>query len=523
MRRFSLNQDLKSETYTNPILYLDYSDPDAIRVGDDYYMTASSFTNTPGLPILHSRNLVNWQVVGYALNNVPEERYIKPVHGCGVWAPSIRYHEGLFYICFPMPDEGIYMITAQDARGPWSQPKNIKPGAGYIDPCPFWDEDGRAYLVYGVAKSRIGYKSVLYISEMAPDGMSLIGPETKVFDGNENGQETTEGPKLYKRNGYYYIFAPAGGVKIGWQLAMRSRNIYGPYEFKIIMEQGDTDINGPHQGAWVDTAGGEDWFLHFQDVYSAGRIINLEPMHWENDWPVIGQPVREYKKPTIATEILAGLEAVEPETSDEFPAGVPNTAWQWNANHVSDWIVEDGRPGLTLRAVQAEPGTAIGDYPNILMQKWPYKEFTVDTTIDLSGLDDGDSFGVINMGMDYGVLQFTRQGNAVRVEFIEGSQSFGNILVDHTEEKITRLSTLIFSELNEVKVTERVQCTGTQDLNDKEKGFPMERVNFSYSINGLKPVAAGSIIAKPGRWVGAKNGFYAVGTGKVCVNSVIYS
>ncbi len=130
---------------------------------------------------------------------------INPLHGCGVWAPSIRYHEGTYYVCFPMPDEGIYMTTTKDPWGEWSKPVNIRPGAGWIDPCPFWDDDGKAYLVAGVARSRIGYKSVLHIVRMQPDGMGIFGDEVKIFDGNENDQITIEGPKMYKRNGYYYV------------------------------------------------------------------------------------------------------------------------------------------------------------------------------------------------------------------------------------------------------------------------------------------------------------------------------
>jgi beta-xylosidase len=199
--------DLGNGNYRNPILYADYSDPDAIRVGEDYFMVASSFSNSPALPILHSKDLVNWKVVNYCLKHIPEFRYNNPLHGCGVWAPSIRYHEGTYYVCFPMPDEGIYMTTTKDPFGEWSEPVNIRPGAGWIDPCPFWDDDGNAYLVAGVAKSRIGYKSVLHIVRMRPDGMGIFGDEVKIFDGNENDQITIEGPKMYKRNGYYYIFA----------------------------------------------------------------------------------------------------------------------------------------------------------------------------------------------------------------------------------------------------------------------------------------------------------------------------
>ena len=275
-------------TYKNPVLYADYSDPDVIRVGNDFYMTASSFNCVPGLPLLHSIDLVNWELIGYALHRLtPEEEFDKPQHGNGVWAPCIRYHNNEFYIFYPDPDHGIFMVKAKEITGPWSEPVVVKAGKGLIDPSPFWDDDGKAYLVHAFAGSRAGIKSVLVVSRMSPDGTSLTGDEVIVFDGHSDNP-TVEGPKFYKRNGYYYIFAPAGGVTNGWQLALRSKNIFGPYEAKVVLEQGSTSINGPHQGAWVNTAEGEDWFIHFRDRKAYGRVVYLEPMHWENDWPVIG-------------------------------------------------------------------------------------------------------------------------------------------------------------------------------------------------------------------------------------------
>ena len=328
------NADNGDGTYINPILYADYSDPDAIRVGEDYFMIASSFCNVPGIPVLHSKDLVNWQVINYVLKKLPDSIYDKPVHGCGVWAPSIRYHEGVYYVCFPMPDEGIFMCTTTDPFGDWSEPVNIRPGAGWIDPCPFWDDDGKAYLVAGVAKSRIGYKSVLHMVWMQPDGMALIGDEVKIFDGNENDQVTIEGPKLYKRNGWYYIFAPAGGVKTGWQTVLRSQNIFGPYEYQVVMRQGETNVNGPHQGAWVDTPGGEHWFLHFQDKDAYGRVVHLQPMEWTyEDWPVIGidrdgdgvgEPVMKHRKPELRSS-----GAFQPAESDRFDNLELGLQWQW--------------------------------------------------------------------------------------------------------------------------------------------------------------------------------------------------
>mgnify|MGYP000301143089 len=144
-------------TYTNPILYTDYSDPDAIRVGEDYFMIASSFCNTPAVPLLHSKDLVNWKVINYIMDKLPFEYYDKPVHGCGTWAPAIRFHEGTYYVFIPMPDEGIMMCKTTDPWGKWSEPAYVRKVVGWIDPCPFWDEDGKAYMVTAFARSRIGF------------------------------------------------------------------------------------------------------------------------------------------------------------------------------------------------------------------------------------------------------------------------------------------------------------------------------------------------------------------------------
>lgn len=512
------NGDLGNGTYRNPILYGDYSDPDVCRVGENYFMVASSFCNAPGLPLLHSKDSVNWRVANYILKRIPGERYDKPIHGCGVWAPAIRFHEGTFFVCFPMPDEGIYMTAAKDPFGEWSEPVNIRPGAGWIDPCPFWDDDGKAYLVAGAAKSRIGYNSVLHMVEMRPDGMGLIGDEVRIFDGSENDQVTIEGPKLYKRNGQYYIFAPAGGVKTGWQTVLRSRNIFGPYEYKVVMRQGDTDINGPHQGAWVDTVTGEDWFLHFRDVYAAGRIIYLEPMSWENGWPIIGaakdgldygEPVEQYKKPDVGA---VEWEICEPDTSDDFSGTELGLQWQWNANPKDGWY-ELTESGLKLNAAACGVNVPYGDIPNLLLQKWPAPEFCCVTRLDLSGLADGDTAGVISMGMEYGLLAMKKESADICFSFVKGVQKFGKILAERTKETENFLERINAERCRRVVVRYTVKRIGTRDLNEDGNGFPLERVVIEYSLDGEVYVKAGEMNAVPGRWVGVKNGVFCISGG----------
>ncbi|MBR5421601.1 MAG: family 43 glycosylhydrolase [Lachnospiraceae bacterium] len=505
MSSASWNADCGNGTYRNPVLYTDYSDPDAVRVGSDYYMVASSFSNVPGLPLLRSKDLVNWELVTYVLKKLPAKRYERPVHGCGVWAPSIRFHEGVFFVCFPMPDEGIYMCTATDPEGKWSDPVMIKEGPGWIDPCPFWDDDGKAYLVYGVAKSRIGYKSVLWLQEMRPNGLGLAGEPMKIFDGNENDQSTIEGPKLYKRNGYYYIFAPAGGVKTGWQTVLRSRDICGPYEYRVVLRQGESGINGPHQGAWVDTVNGEEWFLHFRDVYAAGRIVYLQPMQWKEDWPIIGipkngeewgEPVDCYLKPDVGAKAAICAAA--------FRESAPDLSLQWNANPQKGWRRERGG-GICLNAVLKDG--VYGDIPNLLLKKWSAPEFSCVYFFVLSSLTSGDEAGMISMGMEYGALSFVRDEERIRIFRVHGKQIFGKILCERTEEKKEEIGELP-ADTDRVFISYSVEQKGERTLGEDPIRYPEETVCMLYGTDKAEFSEGLTMTASPGRWVGVKYGFF---------------
>jgi beta-xylosidase len=505
-------------------------------VGEDYFMVASSFSNSPALPILHSKDLVNWKVVNYCLKHIPEFRYNNPLHGCGVWAPSIRYHEGTYYVCFPMPDEGIYMTTTKDPFGEWSEPVNIRPGAGWIDPCPFWDDDGNAYLVAGVAKSRIGYKSVLHIVRMRPDGMGIFGDEVKIFDGNENDQITIEGPKMYKRNGYYYIFAPAGGVKTGWQTILRSKNPFGPYEYKVVLRQGDSPVNGPHQGAWVDTITGEDWFLHFQDVYAAGRITHLQPMHWENDWPIIGvnkegndygEPVMQYVKPNIGKTAEEFKDTdkypvCEPDTTDEFDTDKMMLQWQWNSNYDDSWYVTktdaygkkipDGSY-IRLNALASTPLRPVSDYRNLLLQKWPAPEFECVTKMCVNGLENGDYAGIVSLGVEYGAVGIVKNFGEYSIRTVRGTQSFDCEAAYSKEDvKDYPIAKDTFADKEKtVYLRYTVKRTGTKDTKEMAlavKNVPVEEVTLEISFDGKAYEKQVSFTAKAGRWVGVKNGMF---------------
>jgi beta-xylosidase/lysophospholipase L1-like esterase len=488
--------DLKDGNYQNPVLYADYSDPDVCRVEEDYYMTASSFNCIPGLPILHSKDLVNWTLIGSALPRlIPEANFSVPQHGNGVWAPSIRHHNDEFYIYYGDPDYGIYMTKTKNPAGEWEPLLLVKAGKGLIDACPFWDEDGQAYLVHAYAGSRAGIKSVLAITRLTPDGKQTLGESKIVYDGHLS-DETIEGPKFYKRNGYYYLFAPAGGVATGWQTALRSKNIWGPYERKVVLSQGNTSINGPHQGAWIDTKSGEDWFIHFQDASAYGRVTHLQPMTWKNDWPVIGQdndgdgcgePVNVYQKPNVGKEYPVAT----PIESDEFAANRLGLQWQWHANPADWWYFTDQKKScLRLFSVPVPANYKnVWDLPNLLLQKFPARSFTATTKLTFypNSRIKGERAGLLVMGLDYALLSLESTEKGIILSQNEClSAENGNKETVH--ESIVRTEETFYLR---VTIDSTAQCV------------------FSYSVDGTnyKPLGK-SFHAKEGKWIGAKVGLF---------------
>lgn len=396
--------------YKNPILYSDYSDPDVIRVGNTYYLVSSTFHFMPGIPVLESHDLVNWHIIAHVFSRLEIDPRYNMIGGDryaqGAWAPAIRFHAGRFYVYFPTPQEGIFMSSAPSAKGPWNTPKAVLAGPGYEDPCPLWDDDGNAYLIHG----RVG-AGPLVLHRMSADGTKVLDKGRTIVE-DRSKLPTLEGPKLYKRDGYYYIFAPYGGVGRGSQAVLRSKNIYGPYEFRTVLEQGSTGVNGPHQGGYVETAGGQGWFLHFSQRGGYGRILYLEPVQWKDGWPVVGdpipgstagQPVDVWRKPDTA--ISDPIET--PQTSDEFSdASALGLQWEWNHNPDDDnWSLK-ARPGfLRLKAAYAPN---LLHARNTLTQQMQYRDFNLTTRMDVSSMKDGQRAGLVMFGVhpsSIGVVQ----------------------------------------------------------------------------------------------------------------------
>lgn len=397
--------------YRNPILFADYSDPDVIRVGEDYVMTASTFHFSPGLPVLKSKDLVHWTLVAHALPRLPfgpaydlpgplnfddasERARLDPAMGhrysAGVWAPAIRHHAGRYYIYFATPTDGIFMVSAEHPEGPWTPPVALVAQAGLEDPCPFWDDDGNAYLVH----SRVG-AGPLILRRMAPDGTRVLDEGTVIMEDPVN-LPVLEGPKMLKRNGWYYVFAPYGGVEKGPQAVLRARDIRGPYQWRTVLAQGDTPVQAPHQGGYVETPSGQAWFAHFNSTGAYGRIVHLQPVRWVDDWPIIGEPISDTTGQPVAAHAMPDVGGthppVRPQASDEFDGAALGLQWEWNHNPVDTHWSLAARPGhLRLAAMHAP---SLVGARNTLTQVHHGSASRTTVRLDASGLRDGERAGL---------------------------------------------------------------------------------------------------------------------------------
>ena len=455
-------------TYKNPILLSDYSDPDVIRVGNHFYMVASDF-HFLGMQVLESEDLVNWRFVSQVYRRFDIPGWDENNHYAGgSWAPSIRYHNGKYYVYFCTPEEGLFMSTATDPHGPWAPLHCVKRIPKWEDPCPFWDDDGKAYLGHSIHRA-----GPIIIHKMSADGKYLLDNGITVYRG-----PVAEGTKFLKRNGWYYLIIPEGGVEKGWQTCLRAKDIYGPYERRVVLEQGSTKINGPHQGGLVDTPDGKWWFIHFQSTPTLGRVVHLEPASWESDWLKIGidqdgngigEPVDIFQKPNQVS--LKKL----PQTSDEFndPLGLQ---WQWCHNpHDAFWSLSKKKGWLML---QAEPSKNLKMSHNMLTQKLIGYQSCATTCLDASKLKKGYA-GLLSIGDTFRGIGVCKDGL-----YLEEN---GN------RQLIKR------GKFNKIYLRQNIDCHNNV-------------FQFSYSEDGETFKEIGKpFFMKAGNWKGVRTGLYCYG------------
>lgn len=423
--------DQGNGTYINPIINADYSDPDVIRVGNKYYMICSEF-HYMGMTIQESEDMVNWKIVGRIYNRLDFPAYdsFKRYAG-GSWAPAIRFHDNKFWVYFCTINEGLFMTSSSTPQGPWSPLLLVKEVEKWEDPCPFWDDDGQAYLGHSVHGA-----GPIIIHKMSADGTKLLDEGKTVYTG-----PVAEGTKIYKRNNFYYISIPEGGVSEGWQTVLRSKNIYGPYEKKVVLETGSTPINGPHQGAIVNNPKGEWWFYHFQSAGALGRVLHLQPLFWHDDWPVIGvdidrngigEPVAVWKKPDVGSN----FPIVAPQSDDEFNSAELGLQWQWNHNPINaNWSLTEKKGWFVLKAKKA---ANIMEAYNTLTQKVMGNTGEVTVQMNANQMISGQKAGLSCMSKMYNSIGVKNKNGQFYVYF-EGK--------DKTSEEVLITKKIIYLKL----------------------------------------------------------------------------
>ena len=465
--------------YKNPIILSDYSDPDVIKHNSSYYMISSSFNQVPGIPVLKSKNLINWKEIGYVYNELPFDRFDKVCHGDGAWAPSLRYHDGLFYCLIPFHNEGIYVSCCADIeKGDWSKPWCLYKGDNFEDPCPIW-HDGKCYIVMGFVYSHAKSRAELAVFEATADLKTRLTDYKVIFDGSDVAP-ILEGPKFYKKGKYFYIMAPAGFVKTGWQCALRSKNIYGPYELKVVLVQGDSNINGPHQGALVGINKKESVFIHFQDMNEYGRVVNLQPVKWINDWPICGNVKYEYLCGSAVEEheyFINEKSNYKLLDSDNFENGL-SLLWQTPANRKDNYFKIDN--GLILNCCNEEIDS-LNQLPNLLLSKIKYRNFKVKAKMSLY-LENNDETGIAYMGKEYAYLCVKKIDDKYHLLLKQGK----------FKEKDILLEDVIYDKDN---------ITFNLEFNDGYYKLGYNNKYFDYKFK-----------AYPGMWIGGKYGIYAKGS-----------
>lgn len=417
------HSDNGNGTYTNPVMAADFPDPDVILVGDTYYMVSTTMFVFPGVTVIKSKDLVNWE---YCSNAVPRFDVSKcyDLDSCsryahGQWATSMKYNNGKFYLLFITLDEGGFLCVSEKAGGPWEIRKLPK---GFYDPGLFFDADGKIYVAHGYSR--------IFITELNPD----FSPKTKdslVFTGTI--RRGFEGSHVYKINGYYYLYGTYGG-RDGIQAALRSKNIYGPYEERVVIRDTTPGVNfGIHQGALIKTQTGEWWTMLFVDSGPFGRFPSLQPVTWIDGWPMVGvngKAVITYKKPDVGKIYPAKTFP----TSDEFNEKTLGMQWGWNHNpDPTLWSLLQ-RPGY-LRLAAGKIVSNLREARNTLTQRtFTYYDDSISasglTKIDISKMKDGDIAGLAVFQDPYAYIAVKQTNGSKQIIMVNNGKTIDSAAIN---------------------------------------------------------------------------------------------
>ena len=469
--------ELQEGSIKNPMLWADVPDPDVIRVGDTFYLVSTTMHLMPGAPVMASKDLKNWETVGYIFDRLTDSpKYdLSPTEGTaygrGQWATSLKYHNGRFYALLAPNEQramgDTYIFSAEKAEGPWSLVSRMR---HFHDCSLFFDDDNRVYVIYGTGE----------LMELKPDLSDVIeGTHMHIFQREEDEKGLLEGSRVIKHNGKYYllmishVYAPG---KHRREVCYRADDIHGPYEKTVILESDFGGFSYEAQGTIVDTQEGDWYGIIFQDRGGVGRVLTVMPCRWIDGWPMLGD--EQGKVPATVRPYKTG----QPETAivkaDDFSDSKLGLHWQWNHNPVNEaWSLTE-RPGfLRLKTNRVVPNIYLA--PNTLTQRMEGPKCSGSVCIDLSKMKDGDCAGFAAFNSDTGSLTVKKNGKKLVLEMSEQK-----VELSDRDKQVTKVEEKVIEsvELKQQKVWLRIDADFRPSTTGGFGGT--DSANFFYSLDG---------------------------------------
>ena len=484
-------ETLKTEKIQNPMLWADVPDPDVIRVGDTFYLVSTTMHLMPGAPVMKSKDLKNWETVGYIFDRLTDSPKYDlqqgTAYGRGQWATSLKYHNGRFYALLAPNEQGAmgdtYIFSAEKAEGPWTIVSRMR---HFHDCSLFFDEDdgedqssGRVYVIYGTGE----------LMELKPDLSDVIeGTHMQIFQREEDEKGLLEGSRMIKHNGKYYLlmishtYAPGRHRR---EVCYRADDIHGPYEKQVILESEFGGFSYEAQGTIVDTQDGDWYGIIFQDRGGVGRVLTVMPCRWINGWPMLGD--ENGKVPDTVRPLVSGQPETDIVKSDDFSSVKLGLHWQWNHNPVdAAWSLTE-RPGF-LRLKTNHVVNTLYLAPNTLTQRMEGPTCSGSILLDCSKMKDGDCAGLAAFNSDTGALTIKKRGKKLFLEMSEQKVELSDRdkLVTKTEEKVIEsipLSSLLSPHASKIYL--RIDADFRPSF---AKNFMPgnDLANFYYSLDGVE-------------------------------------
>ena len=476
-------ETLQMEKVQNPMLWADVPDPDVIRVGDTFYLVSTTMHLMPGAPIMKSKDLKNWETVGYIFDKLTDSpKYDMKegtVYGRGQWATSLKYHNGKFYALLAPNEAGAmgdtYIYTADKAEGPW---KILSRMRHFHDCSLFFDDDNRVYVIYGTGE----------MMELKSDLSDVIeGTHQQIFQREEDEKGLLEGSRVIKHNGKYYllmishVYAPGRHRR---EVCYRADDIHGPWEKQVILESEFGGFSYEAQGTIVDTKDGDWYGIIFQDRGGVGRVLTLMPCRWINGWPMLGD--ENGKVPDTVRALKSGEPKTSIVKSDDFENSKLGLHWQWNHNPIDNaWSLTE-RPGfLRLKTSRVVPNIYLA--PNSLTQRMMGPTSSASVCIDLSHLKDGDCAGFAAFNSDSGLLTVKKKGKRLVLEMSEQK-----VELTEREKAVTAVEEKVIEsvDLKQNKIWLRIDADFRPSTDNRFGGKDL--ATFYYSLDGEQWTKIGS-------------------------------